>query len=976
MRLRTGGKLALVCLCAALSGMGTSCSSSSSGSKNGGGSGEQTGLQFTSPTTSPTVEVANPAQTVSLAVNESVTWSLQSGCGQGKPVGTLSNETATTATYSAPATGSNASQPCNPWQDTIVATSASNASATLGVVVVQTPPGIANVTSSSFTGELCTYNGGPCCPAGSVTCCPQPSITTIITPPNISGQFGIAQLGQFSDIGPITASGGVPPYTWQIISGSLPQGLSLVPGSTSLTRSITGTPIGLGCSTVALQVTDSTGVSSPSGPYTFNFVVIPASLKITVPNTPAAYNNPAQNGDPGVAYAPLALSTSGGTPPYAWVQDPVNAGYTLPPDLALSASSLTTVVIEGTPSAGADAIANGQGASAGLYPTQVQVHDSQLPYPAVGLTTLPLQDLAVPTACSLSNQAGPIQPQGIAVNGGTSSGGSVSAESYLQGSLAFLLRGFDNNGPVVIAGSIAVDGNGGISGGEEDVTRSSGSQHLTIEPTSTNAASYYVVGTTSAGPGNPGSRYTSYSRGCMALATSAGTATFTFTLAGCSNHWTEHTLTTTNDNACGMTQNSGGSNIAAGYFTTGRVIEFDDCTPGAAPYCTSSTRASGILRWQDSSSFSTGLSGPYAFGLSGWDAAAARYAMAGSFQAGSTTMSSVAADVNDAGTLSAQLTGGSGTYSSIDAYGNGTGTLSAGQVNLPVSIYIVSRGEAFLVTNSSGGAAPIIGGEAVTTASSFSNASLQNTQMFHLGGVTSGTADVSIGVLTFDGIGTISGTEYQDQAGTVGTTAISGTYTVDAKTGRAIFSAEQQGQSLGPHPFVAYLVPAPANLTRQSCTNPATCFTGFLMGTDSSAQDGVLEFQTPTTAPPPPFSNVYLAGDYAYGTDEILDLLTPTFEGVVYALPSGASTTTGSLGSNPAASQAFVQDVSYSCSAPSPQPNCVLLPSQLLSGSYSIKSNGTGTFGGGTVAVTNGNVTFYIDESPVNLHPSIVVVEQ
>jgi hypothetical protein len=148
------------------------------------------------------------------------------------------------------------------------------------------------------------------------------------------------------------------------------------------------------------------------------------------------------------------------------------------------------------------------------------------------------------------------------------------------------------------------------------------------------------------------------------------------------------------------------------------------------------------------------------------------------------------------------------------------------------------------------------------------------------------------------------------------------------------------------------------------------------MGTDSSAQDGVLEFQTPTTAPPPPFSNVYLAGDYAYGTDEILDLLTPTFEGVVYALPSGASTTTGSLGSNPAASQAFVQDVSYSCSAPSPQPNCVLLPSQLLSGSYSIKSNGTGTFGGGTVAVTNGNVTFYIDESPVNLHPSIVVVEQ
>jgi hypothetical protein len=28
------------------------------------------------------------------------------------------------------------------------------------------------------------------------------------------------------------------------------------------------------------------------------------------------------------------------------------------------------------------------------------------------------------------------------------------------------------------------------------------------------------------------------------------------------------------------------------------------------------------------------------------------------------------------------------------------------------------------------------------------------------------------------------------------------------------------------------------------------------------------------------------------------------------------------------------------------------------------------------VSVTNGNVTFFIDESPVNLHPSVVVVEQ
>jgi hypothetical protein len=970
-------KLGLLGLCLALTWMGTGCSSTSSSSKtsgSGGGSG-QSGLQFTSPTTSPTVEVANPAQTVSLAVNESVTWSLQSGCGMGKPVGKLSNQTATTATYSAPATGSNATQPCNPWQDTILATTSSNQAASLGVVIVQTPPGINNALANTFTGELCTYVGSSCCPVGSATCCPPASITTIIQPPAISGQFGIVQYGQFTSVGPITASGGVPPYTWQTISGSPPQGLVLVPGSTNATMSITGTPIGLGCSTLTLQVTDATGVSSPNGPYSFNLAVIPASLKLTVPNYASSYNDPAQSGDPGVTYSPVALTTSAGTPPYSWVADPGSFGFALPSGLALAASTSNTVVIQGTPATGADSGHNNQGGSNGLYPAIVQVNDSELPYPAVGSASLSrMQDLAVPPPCSPNNQAGPIQPLGVAVNGGIPNGGPVSAEAYLQGSVAFLLRGFDGNGPVVIAGSVAVDGNGGISGGEEDITRSSGSQHLTIQPTSANPTSFYVVGAISTGPGTPGTRYSAYSRGCMALTTSAGTSTFAFTLGGCSNRWTENHLTATNDNACGMTQNSGGSNIAAGYFTTGHIIEFD-CTTGTAPNCTSSTRAAGILRWQDPSSFSTGLSGPYAFGLSGWDPAAARYTMAGSFQAGSGRMSAVAADINDAGTLSSQLTGGSGNYSSINADGNATGTLSSGQTSLPVSLYVVSKTEALIVTNSPTGAAPVIGGEAVATAASFSAASLANSHIFHLGGVTSGSADVSVGVLAFNGAGVLSGTQYEDQAGTLGTTAISGTYAVDQQTGRTTFSAAL-GQTLGPHPFVAYLIPAPASLSRQTCSSPASCFTGFLVGTDSSAQDGILEFQTPTTAPPPPFTNVYLAGDYAYGSDEILDQLTPAFDGVVYALPSGASTTAGSFGPNPAAGQEFVQDVSYSCSAQPPQPSCVLLPSQFLSGSFSIASNGTGTFGGETVSVTNGNVTFFIDESPVNLHPSVVVVEQ
>jgi hypothetical protein len=54
------------------------------------------------------------------------------------------------------------------------------------------------------------------------------------------------------------------------------------------------------------------------------------------------------------------------------------------------------------------------------------------------------------------------------------------------------------------------------------------------------------------------------------------------------------------------------------------------------------------------------------------------------------------------------------------------------------------------------------------------------------------------------------------------------------------------------------------------------------------------------------------------------------------------------------------------------------MPNQApLGGSYTINSSGTGSFGGSAiVSVTNGNVIFYIDESPTNPHPSVIVAEQ
>jgi hypothetical protein len=63
----------------------------------------------------------------------------------------------------------------------------------------------------------------------------------------------------------LTASGGIPPYTWQITNGQLPSGLAFFPANAS----ISGTPVLVTSSTFAVQVTDSEFVPvSTSATYT------------------------------------------------------------------------------------------------------------------------------------------------------------------------------------------------------------------------------------------------------------------------------------------------------------------------------------------------------------------------------------------------------------------------------------------------------------------------------------------------------------------------------------------------------------------------------------------------------------------------------------------------------------------------------------------------------------------------------------
>jgi uncharacterized protein YhjY with autotransporter beta-barrel domain len=125
----------------------------------------------------------------------------------------------------------------------------------------------------------------------------------------------------------IVASGGVGPYSYAVLSGSLPTGLSLDPG----TGAITGTPSAGGTFNFTIQATDaqpSTGTRA----YTVNI----GTNSLTV--------NPASlpNGTQGVGYNQTVVA-SGGTGPYTYA---VSAG-ALPAGLSLNVNS---GAITGTPS--------------------------------------------------------------------------------------------------------------------------------------------------------------------------------------------------------------------------------------------------------------------------------------------------------------------------------------------------------------------------------------------------------------------------------------------------------------------------------------------------------------------------------------------------------------------------------------------------------------------------------------------------
>lgn len=126
----------------------------------------------------------------------------------------------------------------------------------------------------------------------------------------------------------LAATGGTTPYTWSVVTGSLPAGLSLNGSS----GAISGTPNTAGTENFLVRVTDS---DAQTDDQPMSIAVVPA-LSITT-------SSPLQPGMVGVAYS-QTLTATGGTSPYTWL---LTAG-ALPGGLAVAGS---TGAISGTPSA-------------------------------------------------------------------------------------------------------------------------------------------------------------------------------------------------------------------------------------------------------------------------------------------------------------------------------------------------------------------------------------------------------------------------------------------------------------------------------------------------------------------------------------------------------------------------------------------------------------------------------------------------
>ncbi len=206
------------------------------------------------------------------------------------------------------------------WQ---VGSSATLGTATTFAGTVLALTSITLTTGASVSGRVLARNGAVTLDTNNAALCSVGCPAIILAPASLpNGGVGMA----YSQT--LTASGGTAPYSFNVVSGALPPGLTLTPSGV-----LAGVPSTSGSFTFTVTATDANGCA---GSQTY-MIVINATMCTTITVSPTSL--PAAN--VGVAYN-QTLTASGGTAPYTFI---VVSG-ALPPGLTLSPTGMLT----GTPS--------------------------------------------------------------------------------------------------------------------------------------------------------------------------------------------------------------------------------------------------------------------------------------------------------------------------------------------------------------------------------------------------------------------------------------------------------------------------------------------------------------------------------------------------------------------------------------------------------------------------------------------------
>ncbi len=790
-------------------------------------------------------------------------------CG-GTPAigcGTLSNETPSSVTYTAP-TGISAGITAT---ETVVSNADPSVTQTISISVVLAP----------------TFSG--------------PCVQTVATCPLPGGANGV----QYNQA--ITITGGVAPYSYSVVSGSLPACLTLNGLANGLTNTIVGTP----CSTVLKTSTFTIQVKDNANGQASEQTTISQTFSITIQPPPplSIVTNPLPQGFTNTKYTG-SLTANGGVLPLTWSLQ--GGGNSVAPGLTLNP---TTGQITGIPT------------STGTFTFQVNVKDSSLPNPpaqtagpqsmsitiktppALSITTasLPTGTVAEPTGYTASLQAtGGIAPytwsliqgqlpsgltlttqnnstgtiSGIPVVAGTSTftvevtdsevvpvtktatfsitinPGTTGGNSLFNGVYTFLFQGFDTGGPVAIVGTLTSDGNGHITAGSEDSNRySAASKAIQI-------ISLTVVPYSSAPPAAPtGSSYSvgTDGRGTIELevVNSQGT-----------------TLTTDYQ----MVLDSSGN------------IHFFENNATGTNTDTFGTHGEGVMKPAAGAATAT-FSGNYAFLFSGVDGNNKREALGGVLNSDGANLTPGGngpnTDLNDAGTFSSQnMSGSFAAVGSGSPRGGATFILEpAGkaQTQLTFIFYFVSSSDLFFVEDDLSTTTfpnpPRLSGEMILQNPStvFNQAVLGGTSVTTGTGVDGSNASVFGGLLTStlcDGNAPVSLAADENDGGTVTTAeSFSGTCTVSAN-GHATFDFTGVGN------------PAPTpRIAAAYLTEPGS---GFLLGSDAAVTTGTLEQQSGA-----PYADSSVVGGYTLSAPFPGETNVPNVVGQVSA--DGAGDITGTV---------------------------------------------------------------------------------